>query len=182
MLHVSDQAERALAKADGVMLYGPRTGSRTRNHAIPANLPPGPLASLLGMRVVEVSSLRPGLSANVAGAIHGKAIRWQEYVETKSDVLAHFEGGEPALIARDKHHYLACWPDEQLLNGLMAFVAARAGLVTTQLPSTVRLRRRGNMIFAFNYGPETWDSPVSGDLLLGQQSLAPQEVSIWRVT
>ncbi|MDE2446440.1 MAG: beta-galactosidase, partial [Alphaproteobacteria bacterium] len=41
---VSDAAEAAFKAADGVVLFGPRTGSKTRNYAIPPNLPPGPMA------------------------------------------------------------------------------------------------------------------------------------------
>ena len=66
MPYVSDAAERAFAAADGVVLYGPRTGSKTRHHAIPPNLPPGPLASLVKARVLEVSSLRPGLIEKIS--------------------------------------------------------------------------------------------------------------------
>ncbi len=181
MLHVSDAAERAFSSAQGVVIYGPRSGSRTRHHAIPANLPPGPLGSLLGMRVLEVSSLRPGLSSTVQGVIAGKAVRWQENVETNSNVLARFDNGDPALISKGNHHYLACWPDEQLLGDLMSFATAKAGLQTIKLPPAIRLRRRGNFIFAFNYGVESWDSPVNGHLLIGTQSLGPQDLSIWRV-
>ena len=59
--HVTDAAERAFSAARGTVLYGPRSGSRTRHHAIPPNLAPGPLARLLDLRVLEVSSLRPGV-------------------------------------------------------------------------------------------------------------------------
>ncbi len=177
---VSDDAERAFARAPGTVIYGPRSGSRTRHHAIPANLPPGPLAALLDMRVLEVSSLRPGLSSTVHGEVTGKAVRWREYVEADSDVLARFDSGEPALIGKGNHHYLACWPDEQLLIELMNFAVRKAGLHSIRLPPAIRMRRRGNLIFAFNYGTESWDAPFTGKLLIGKQMLGPQQLGIWR--
>ena len=181
MPHVSDDAERAFAAASGTIIYGPRSGSRTRHHAIPANLPPGPLGSLLGMRVLEVSSLRPGLSSTVQGTIAGKAVRWREYVETDSNVLARFDSSEPALICKGNHHYLACWPDEHLLSELMGFAVRKTGLRSIPLPPATRTRQRGNLTFAFNYGTEIWESPIAGQLLIGRQAVEPQDLSIWRV-
>ena len=181
MPHVSDDAERAFAGASGIIIYGPRSGSRTRHHAIPANLPPGPLGSLLGMRVLEVSSLRPGLSSTVHGTISGKAVRWCEYVETDSNVLARFDSSEPALICKGNHHYLACWPDEHLLSELMGFAVRKTGLRSIPLPPAIRTRQRGNLTFAFNYGTEIWESPIAGQLLIGRQAVEPQDLSIWRV-
>ncbi|MFD1809992.1 beta-galactosidase trimerization domain-containing protein [Gemmobacter lanyuensis] len=62
MLQVSEPAQKALAEAEGLVLIGPRAGSRDRHFAIPQGLPPGPLAALTGTRVTQVASLRPGLS------------------------------------------------------------------------------------------------------------------------
>ena len=179
MLYVSDHAERAFAGASGIVLYGPRSGSRTRHHAIPGNLPPGPLANLVPMRVLEVSSMRPGMAQAVSGAVAGQAVRWREHIETEADVLARFVDGNPALIANGLHHYLACWPDEELLAATMTLLASKAGLAVTELPPPVRLRRRGDLIFAFNYGDEPWTAPVAGRIVLGAQDVAPQSVTIW---
>ena len=44
--HVGEAALAAFARAEGCVLFGPRSGSKTRHFSIPDNLPPGPLASL----------------------------------------------------------------------------------------------------------------------------------------
>ena len=179
MPHVNDAAERAFSSADGVVLYGPRTGSKTRHHAIPPNLPPGPLSSLVKARVLEVSSMRPGLRYAVEGAIGGAAIRWRETLEVQgADILGRFGDGAAALVAAGNHHYLACWPDTGLLASLMTFMVARAGLPTIELPEGIRLRRRGNLLFAFNYGTTPWRLPDTGKLLIGTRELKPQDVTI----
>ena len=54
---------------DAVLLFGPRSGSKTRHFAIPDTLPPGELQALLPIRVAQVASLRPGLVHPVAGAV-----------------------------------------------------------------------------------------------------------------
>ena len=181
MPYVGDAAERAFAAADGIILYGPRSGSKTRHHAIPAGLPPGPLTSLVKARVLEVSSLRPGLAVAVAGQVAGHAKRWREKLEVKgADVLAHFANGDAALICAGHHHYIACWPDMPLLNSVMRLVIAKAGLKPMVLPDGVRLRRRGNLLMAFNYGDQPWTLQAKGQLLLGSRDVQPQQVTILR--
>ena len=179
MPHVSDAAERAFAAADGVVLYGPRTGSKTRHHATPANLAPGPISALVRARVLQVSSLRPGLASNVKGKVTGSAIRWRETVEALgAQSLGIFENGEPALIAANNHLYLACWPDERLLKSVMKLVVGKAKLKTIQLPEGIRLRQRGKLLFAFNYGNKPWRLSTEGKLLLGKRVVAPQDLAI----
>jgi beta-galactosidase len=123
---VSEAAARALEMATGIIVLGPRTGSKTRNVSIPANLAPGPLADLTGVRVVQVASLRPDLAHAVEGAVSGEAIRWREYVEATGETLAHFTGGDPALVAKGSCLYLACWPDQMLLGNVMRLACERA--------------------------------------------------------
>jgi beta-galactosidase len=48
------------------------------------------------------------------------------------------------------------------------------------LPEGVRLRRRGTLTFAFNYGDEVWQAPSGSSFLLGGPEVGPSEVAIWR--
>lgn len=159
LVAVSDAAMAAFGATDALLLFGPRCGSRTANGAIPENLPPGPLAEACGVRVREVSSLRPGLSVAVSGVAEGQAVRWREHVEAVGEVLSFFEDTAPALVRNGRFHYLACWPDTQLLHSSVEAVVREAGLETIRLPDHVRLRRRNGTTFAFNYGPDIWQVP-----------------------
>jgi beta-galactosidase len=179
MPHINEAAERALAGADGVVLYGPRTGSKTRHHAIPEELPPGRLSAVLRARVLEVSSMRPGLFANVKGKVAGSAVRWRETLDVgDAETLAQFENGNAALISADRHHYLACWPDEKLLKSVMKLVVKRAKLTALTLPEGIRLRRRGKLLFAFNYGNKSWTLKVGKTIVLGNREIQPQDLAI----
>ena len=181
MPHVSDAAAGAFKAADGHVLYGPRTGSKTRNYFIPANLPPGPIAELTGVRVTQVASLRPNVRDSVHGEIEGQAIRWREYIEApKARVAATFANGDPALTVHGNHVYLACWPDAGLLRSTIEMLSAHAKLHICNLPEAVRIRRRGDLTFAFNYGAVPWNAPTFGSLVLGEQTLAAHSVSAWR--
>ena len=180
MPHVSDAAEKAFAESDAVTLFGPRTGSKTRHLSIPDVLPPGPLLALINMRVLEVSSLRPTTRNWVSGQVEGPASKWLEHVETTADVLARFDNGTPALIAHGKRHYIACWPEEDLLFAVVRLLCKAAGLQRMELPEHIRLRRRGNMVFAFNYGPDTYTLPQGIDYVLGSAQLKAYDVAVWR--
>ena len=177
---VSVSAERAFAAATGIVAFGPRSGSKTRHFSIPEELPPGPLQSLLSTRVTEVSSLRPGVLVEISGAIRGHAERWREQVEMRAETLATFTDGAPALLAQDNYHYLACWPDASALGMFMALLCRKAGLATIDLPTEVRLRRRGNLTFAFNYGQTPWAAPFSNEPLLGEPEVTPRNFSVWQ--
>ena len=178
--HVSDAALKVFEKVTGVLLYGPRTGSKTRNFAIPEGLPPGPLRELLSTRITQVSSLRPGVTHSVKGKVSGQAERWHEYLETKAEVLARFANKDAALISNNNHNYLACWPDEKLLHATILLMCKKAKLETFALPPHIRIRQRGEYSFAFNYGMKNWTLPTKTKPVLGKKSLEPQTIAIWR--
>ncbi len=179
---VTEAARAAFEAADGMLLFGPRTGSKTATFSIPPELPPGPLRALLPMRVIQVASLRPGLRHAVAGHVAGTMERWREWVEPGegTEALARFADNTPALLRAGRAHYLAGWPDAALLNATMRRVLGIAGLTLLDLPPGVRLRRRGDLTFAFNYGPEPWTAPDAGSLILGDCIVPPQGTAVWK--
>ena len=132
--------------------------------------------------MIEVSSLRPGAKIEIQGAISGNAERWRELVETSAETLATFADGAPALVGNDNYFYLACWPDSRALRMLMGLLCRKAGLSTIELPEGVRLRRRGDLTFAFNYAETSWPAPFGGEPLIGDASVAPRSFSAWRTS
>jgi beta-galactosidase len=104
-----------------------------------------------------------------------------EWLATDLPALASFADGTPALVQAGSRHYLACWPDEGLLAATLEHQLVRqAGLPSTPLPEHVRLRRRGDLTFAFNYGPKPWQCPADDGYLVGGPNLAPQDLACWR--
>jgi beta-galactosidase len=134
----------------------------------------------LNMRVLEVSSMRPSLAVAVSGKVKGNAEKWVENIETTSTVLARFDTGTPALIANVKHHYIACWPSEDLLLSTIKLVCKSAGLKRTELPAHIRTRKRGNLNFAFNYGPANHTLTGKRKYVLGDAKLEAYGLSVWR--
>lgn len=180
LTEVDEAARSALEKATGVVLIGARSGSRDRNFRIPENLPPGPLAELTGNRITQVSTLRPGISDAVTGSVSGSAIRWREYMVTGGQVLAQFANGDAALTQNNNAFYLACWADESLLTSTIKHVAGATDIRTIDLPNHIRLRRRGQYTYAFNYGDSGWAIPERSDAVLGETVVPPQGLTVFK--
>ncbi|MER3537445.1 MAG: beta-galactosidase [Thermus sp.] len=179
---VREASKEALAKAEGLVLLGPRSGSKTEEFQIPADLPPGPLQALLPLRVVRVESLPPGLTEEAEGALGRFHLGvWREWVETDLPALLRFKDGGGVLFRAGRWFYLAAWPSPELLFALLYRLAEEAGLKPLPLPEGLRLRRRGNLVFAFNYGPLEAEAPAPEGVrfLLGGRRIPPHDLAVW---
>lgn len=167
----------------GLVLFGPRTGSRTEDGWIPEGLAPGPLRERLPMRVVRVESLRPGAgpSVTLGDRTYGARL-WREHIETPLQPLARFDDGSPALLREGRWLYLATWPGPELLDAIVDRLAADAGLATRPMPRGVRTRTRDGVTFAVNYAsdPQPTPAPPGVRYLLGGSELPPAGVAAWR--
>ncbi len=158
----SDAFVASLASIAAPVVLGPRAGSKTADFAIPAGLPPGPLQALLPLKVVRVESLR------------GQPCEWLEHVVTALDEVG------PGIFRQGRYHYVSHYPIDAAIEGLIARLATDSGLDCIAMPEGVRLRRTGNLVFAFNYGTVPADLPESAikTFLLGTARLAPAGVAV----
>jgi beta-galactosidase len=145
----------------GPILFGPRTGSRTTAFRIPDTLPPGPLQAHIPIKITRVESSRT-------------EPRWREEVE--GDLP-----GDNGVYRSGNRRYLSRWPDAAQLDTLFAMMALEGGIPVLPLPADLRIRRAGNLTFAFNYGPESVGLPPGDhDLIIGATVLPPAGVAVWR--
>jgi beta-galactosidase len=178
-----DETLARLEAAEGLVLVGPRTGSRTTDGHIPPDLPPGPLQRRLPMKVTRVESLRPGGGPQVRlGERTLPARLWRERIETALEAVATFADGGPAWVRSGRWNYLATWPAPALADAVIGRLVAEAGLATVALEDGVRLRTRDGVAFAFNYAaePRVAPAPAGAAFLLGEAALAPGGVCAWR--
>ena len=174
---------RALAASGAVVLFGPRTGSRTAEGHIPQNLPPGALQDRMPMRIARVESLRPSAAPQVqVGDVVAPGQLWREVLETDLAPIGVFADGGPAWVSHEGWHYLATWPQGALMDLAMSRVALEAGLMVTALEDGVRLRARGDLTFAFNFAPTVrrTPAPLNARYLIGGPDLPPAGVAAWR--
>ncbi|MFD9043069.1 beta-galactosidase [Streptomyces bottropensis] len=102
---------------------------------------------------------------------------WSEEIEAAdADEAVAYKGGEldglPAVLRRGRAWYVSTLPEPAELRGLLARVAADAGVrpVLDGLPDGVEAVRRGDVLFVLNHGRDTVTVEVPGtprDLLTG---------------
>lgn len=183
--HVSEKALEAFAAFGGVTVFGIRTGAKTRDFQIPRTLPVGPLQSLLPVKVARVESLRPHVTRALSwGNKQFSCGAWAETIEASGEIetLASFANGAPALVRKDRRVYLAAWPSRELASAVTQFALDEAGVESLALPEDVRVRRRGGITFAFNYGSDSASAPskASARYVLGAQMIGAHNLSAWK--
>lgn len=181
---LSEGMMQQLAASDAVWAFGPRSGSKTPEFAIPPTLPPGPLQAVLPIKVLQVESLRPGAQPSVLLQQHwGRGMHWRDHLEVGAgaEVMAAFEDGLPAIVRAGRVHFLASCFDADFLRHVLHQLASAAGLAPQRLPDGVRRRRRGQVCFEFNYGPgdHHLGAQQRERLLIGDAVLKPGGAAAW---
>ncbi|MFM0009434.1 beta-galactosidase [Paraburkholderia sediminicola] len=176
-----DQIERSSAQ----WIFGPRSGSKTTTFAIPSSLPPGALQRVLPMQVLEVETLRPTLTPALSiGDAQGVALHWREHVRANGEttVGAQFDDTWPAILSHGRVRYVAGWLSHALHREVLQQAANDAGIETQYLTDGLRIRRRGDLTFAFNFGPEPVQAPAPANatFVLGHSELKTGDVCAWK--
>ncbi len=169
-----------MAQMNVPVLFGPRTGSKTADFAIEADLAPGPLQQLIPLKVSRVESLRPGMAEK--GADYD-VTRWIETVETDLPSDEALEDGRGVVFSNGSVRYLASWPPAPLIKRVFADMGKKAGMAIYDLPRDLRIRQLGDLHFAFNYGTEDidlTDHMQSGKLILGDSLIKSAGVAAWK--
>ncbi len=173
----------ALRRSSGMVLFGPRLGSKTEHFRVPDSLPPGPMQEFLPLRVLRVDSLPCFAPQPVRwnGELYA-AETWVEQVASGLEPVARFEDGHGALFRHGRFFYLAGLPDDRWLGDLVKMAATEQELPILNLPEGVRSRRLGLLRCFFNYNPYPVQlSPGEGfETLIGDTNLAPAGVLIGR--
>lgn len=180
---ISEATEEALTAFEGQVIAGPRSGSKTRDLQIPEALPPGPLQTWLPIKITQVSSLPPESGAGMTWRNKVYPVEvWQEDIESDLTPLGQFTGGGGAIYRSERWHYLGFWPDTAFLTDYIEAVLADLDIKAERLPERLRLRRRGDLVFAFNTGtePVRVPAPEGASFLLGKADLDPCDVAVWK--
>ena len=174
----TDEARSALAAFRGVVLMGPRTGSKTQDFAIPDRLPPD---GAMRITVERVESLPPGERIVCLGG--GAVTEWSEQVAHGGNVEALIErgGGGAVLLREGNRLYLAGWPDDALMRRVVLTVLDAAQIAPLDLPDAVRVRTRGGLCIVTNYGDTSVELSklgLAGKRVLGDGTLRNHDVAV----
>jgi beta-galactosidase len=184
MAVVDDAAFDALQASDGILLFGPRAGAKTDEFSMSEGLPPGRLRDFVPIKVTSVETLRADCGGSIAykGAEYESG-RWRETIEVgDADIIATYEDGAPAAVRADRSIYLATLTDDAFLTNLLVDLCAEADVQITPLPPTLRLRRRGELTFAFNLDSVSARAPApkGAEFVIGGSDIEPYGVAVWR--
>jgi len=168
---ISHHIMRQVKDSGAHFIFGPRSGSKTEDFQVPETLAPGKLQSVLRLKVTHSESLREGVDTPGGGKW------WLDHVETNltpdHETGTVYSQGNVALLTTVMAE-----------TDLSKLIAKTLKIKPHTLPEDLRIRRRGDLVFAFNYGNENIALAQSltqgAKLLLGGQNLPPAGVACWR--
>lgn len=157
------------------LVCGPRTAFRTPVGQTWADGQFGPLSELVGARLLNYDSLRPGLEQQVSGAYTARF--WAESYRLAGAQATHtYAGGpldgQPAVIRHGPVTVIGAH-SEALIRDVLRSVLEEAGVATTDLPDGLRLSRRAGATLVQNWTGESveWGGrtlgPVSFEVVSG---------------
>ena len=147
LMHIGDELSRAMKQFDGVLISGPRTGSKTLDMAIPEKLPP--LIPGINGTVARVESLRPNVTISIREL--GNFKKWMETLVDSDNVIKFCDDGRPAIIGNEKNFYIAGWANHDTLRSIFTDICADQEISITHLNDCVRIRETSTHRFWFNF-------------------------------
>ena len=179
-----DATVNAIEASTGLLLFGPRSGAKTQEFWISEGLPPGPLREFAPLKVTAVETLRLdcGGTIDYRGQQFESGI-WRETFEPLGGaVTATYEDGAPAMLRSGRTTYLATLTDDAFLSALIGDLCAESGIATILLAPTMRLRRRGELTYAFNFAgqPAVAPAPPDANYVIGEAKIPAYGVAVWR--
>lgn len=181
MLGLSADTVAALTSSGAALIVGPRCGSKSEEFSIPDTLPPGHLQTVLPLEVTAVDSIRADVEIPFRYDGHEYNARtWIEHVSTDLTPSARTGDGRGVLYSAGNCHYIAAVTDVEFLVRVVEKVCRSKGIPVHLLNGGLRIRRRGYLTFAFNFGPHVAELPDEATtLIVGPRSLRPADLAIW---
>lgn len=197
----------------GSLVFGPRSSALTANFSYAPGIQPaaGPLRDNLPLRVTRIETPPDYAASGIAyGGVTYNISLWEEWVDcardnttsraTVTSTSAHRYGKPAACAATSSSssggwHYLGFNPPLDFLVAYLADVAAGAGVqdllgqtpsASNDLGDSLRLLRRGDLLWAFNYGTEAVAAPEAAggaQVVIGTEGDIPAAgVVVWKLS
>jgi len=182
---VSEELIEKCREAKAHFVFGPRSGGKTDEFNLAPDLPPGLLQELVPVKVLSTETTRPDCAEPLefAGGSY-LANRWSEELQLSDDchAVAFYQTGKPAVATKERFTYVATLTDNDFLVSLFDELAGKLSITTTKLPKDMRITKRGNLSFVFNYAgfPQSFDAPANSQFLIGSTELAPHDVAVFK--
>ncbi|MFZ1389796.1 MAG: beta-galactosidase [Thiolinea sp.] len=156
LMHWKHDLKTVLKTCQGLVVLGPRTGSKTQDFQIPKSLPPD-CDELIDIKVKQVESLRPAYQLALQGG--GYIQHWREYLKLgkEVEVVSNATDDEAVIVRQGNVIYCAAWLDAEGYKTLYQNLCTEVSLPMVELPDGLRLRQLGDKVIAINYAGKEQD-------------------------
>ena len=184
MVVVNEQVLASLRNCAGHIILFPGSGSRSADFATPENLAPGLLKQLIDVTVTRSETLPAFAKPSATTDEHQYHVRgWRERIDSPIEPSGYFDDSWDddswGFHYRQKNiHYLNATLQPQDLDAFVRHRMVEAGITVREAQQGLRYRESGQMVFAFNYGPDQAEVGKQ-DFLIGNSTLNPGELAIW---
>jgi beta-galactosidase len=170
---------------NAILILGPRSSSKTSELTSTLPIPPGSaFQQLIPFRITKVESFGESIDNVQYNGVNYKYDKWKEWITVignTTHTIASFTDrmNRPAIVSRDigsngsRIDYIAFYPSIEFLKDYLRDVLKnRLTTPLFELPDQIRIRRRGNLTFVFNYGYTSvdvfqWLSSEHCEILIG---------------
>ena len=171
--------------ASAHFVFGPRSGGKTNEFNLAPNLPPGLIQQLVPVKVLSTETTRPDCADQLSFAGNDfLSNRWSEELEVSDEceVNAFYQSGKPAAATKDRFTYVATLSCNEFLVSLFEQLANQMGLKTIKLAKDMRITKRGELNFVFNYSAQaqSFEAPAGSEFIVGSAKLAGHDVAIFK--
>jgi len=155
---ISERTMNKFKLFKGLLIFGPRSGSKTENVQIPKNMPPSLLQNIIPIKINRVESFRENsLLENLTfnQKIYNFSY-WKEhsYFDNPNiKILSHFNDykNTPALLSFENTYYLTFWPSDDFIFDFLQSILKKTNINIWNLPENVRIRENFGLYFVFNF-------------------------------
>jgi beta-galactosidase len=168
-------------------VFGPRSGSKTKELTFAPNLAPGLLQSLIPVKVASVETLREDCGETLLFNEHKYISKiWREELIDYDglEVPARYHDRQAAVVANKQASYIASITDIAFLKALFRQYATTLSIHTYELPEDLRVSMRGNFGVLFNYAdkPQRFVTSSNVEFVLGEENVPAYGVSVFKRT
>jgi beta-galactosidase len=180
---VSAEFVEKCQQANAHFVFGPRSGSKTDEFQLSANLAPGELQKILPIKILSTETIRSDCAEPLQyGENFYQSSQWREELEITNNVLvlAQYHDHTPAVVRHNNNSYIATLTCENFLLDFFTKLAEELALPAINLPQDVRIMTRDNLHYVFNYSQhqQTLVGFEKAEFILGSVELPAHSVAI----
>lgn len=152
LFHISANDLSCFENTDAIIVFGPRSGSKTDCFSIPSDMTPGQLRKIVPISIPWSSSFSP--TQQLEGTFRGQRVEgryWLDEVETSLKPQATSSDGAGLLYRQENIFLFTTVPCEVFLQNVIEMTLAEKKISVQKLPADQRRRLTAHYEYEFDY-------------------------------